>query len=83
MAGTHTDRHLHSSLFKSLSVAPTFQSPFPSYNQAGFCKTEDRGSKSGNVGRCQTTKKHQLRCPELLALGCSSRQIAGVAQEMS
>ena len=46
----------------------------------GFVKTEKRGNKSGNSSRCQTTKEHQLGCPEGLALDCSSRQTRGVAQ---
>lgn len=46
----------------------------------GFLKTEERGNKSGNSSRWQTTEEHQLRCPEGLALDRSSRQTPGVAQ---
>lgn len=44
---TNEDGHLQSALSKSFSGAPTSQSPFSSYTQARFCKTDESGRKSG------------------------------------
>lgn len=71
MAGTNEDGHLQSALSKSFSGAFS-KVRFPLTPKQDFVKQTKVVERVENGSRCQTTKEHQLGCPELLVLGCSS-----------